>query len=282
MYRQVLISLVCIVLLFSCQLFDQKRNEEPVARVHNKYLYKSELEGLVAPGTSVADSTTIVKRYIDNWVRQQIFLTQAEKYIVDDFQSIQRKVVDYRNSLIIFTYENQLLNEKLDTLITDEVLQEYYERHINEFKLRDNIVQLNFVKLPVDAPDINLVRRLIRSDDADDLARLEEYCINHAAGYFLDQESWFIFPDILREVPLNPSNHQNFLRFNKNVELNDSFYRYFLYIREYRLEGSPAPLTFQIDNIKAIILNHRKQSLVNEFRQELHRNAVKDGAFEIF
>jgi hypothetical protein len=282
MYRQFFFSLIFIVSLTSCQFFDQKRDDEPVARVHKKVLYKSDLQGLVAPGISATDSITIVKRYIENWVRQQIFLNDAEVNIGDEAKSIQRKVDDYRNSLIIYTYENQILNEKLDTLISDEVLQEYYERHINEFKLRDNIVQLNFVKLPVDAPDINLVRRLIRSEDADDLTRLEEYCINHAAGYFLDQESWFIFSDILREVPLNPSNHENFLRFNKNVELNDSFYRYFLYIREYRLEGSAAPLTFQIDNIKAIILNHRKQSLVNEFRQELYLNALKDGAFEIF
>jgi hypothetical protein len=183
---------------------------------------------------------------------------------------------------MIFTYENQLLNQKLDTIITQEILQEYYDKHQHEFRLRNNIVKINFVKVPIDAPDINMVRNLIASSKEEDIGKLEDYCINNAAGYFLDQNSWFIFTDILRELPINPANHEQFLRNNKSVELKDEFYRYFLYIRDYKMEGTISPLTFQSDNIKAIVLNHRKQQLINQFRQELYKKAVKDGAFEIY
>ncbi len=268
--------------LASCNLFDGRRGDERVAKVNNQYLYRSDLTELVAPGTTSADSAVIVKRYIDNWIRQQVYLQEAQNNLSKDLLNFDRKMEDYRNSLVIFTYENELIAQNLDTLITDEIMEEYYDKHQDEFKLRDNIVQLNFVKLPVDAPEINRVRRLIRSQETEDLEELEEYCLNHAAGYFLDQESWFIFTDILREVPLNPSNHENFLRNNSFVELNDQFYRYFLYIRDYKLEGSPSPLTFQADNIRAIILNHRKQELVNEFRQRVYRDAVQNNAFEIY
>ncbi len=280
MYRLFLILFLIAGLLSSCM--NGGKSGEQLARVHDKYLYESDLQGLFPPGTSSDDSTVIVNRFIENWVRQQIYLYEAEKNLSADMPNIQRKIDDYRNSLLIFTYENEIISKNLDTLITDQLLEEYYEQHQDEFRLRESIVKLNFVKLPVDAPDINQVRRLIRSDDMEDIVKLEEYSLNHAAAFFLDQESWFVFSDILREIPLNPSNHESFLRNNRFIELNDEFYRYFLYIRDYKLEGSSSPLIFEVDNIKAIILNHRKQALINEFRQNLYKEAIGNGVFEIY
>lgn len=271
-----------VFIFTSCNLIDTRRGDDRVARVNDKHLYKSDLAELVTPGTNPSDSAVIVKRYIENWIRQQVYLQEAENNLSSEKLDFESKIQNYRNSLVVFTYENELIAQELDTVITEEVMKEYYENHQDEFRLRDNIVQVNFVKLPIDAPDINQIRSLIRSEEPEDLEELEEYCLNHAAGYFLDQESWFIFTDVLREVPLNPSNHATYLRNNKFVELNDQYYRYFLYIRDYELEGSPSPLTFQADNIKAIILNHRKQELVNDFRQRVYRDAVKNNAFEIF
>lgn len=266
----------------ACTLFTGSKAEERVARVNSKYLFKSDLQGIVTPGTSAADSAVIIKRFIDNWIRQQIYLEEAEKNLTADHADFQRKVENYRNSLIIFSYENQYINTYLDTIITPELMAEYYEKHQDEFKLRDHIVQVKYVKLPLDAPEINSVRRLIRSDSEQDLIALEEYCINNAASYFLDTDSWFVFSDILRDMPINPQNTESFLRNNSFLERRDDFYRYLLYIIDYRLEGSASPIVFQSDNIKAIILNHRKQELINEFRQGLFKNAASNGSFEIF
>ncbi len=268
--------------LGACSLFNGKNADERVARVNNKYLYKSELQGIIAPGTNAADSAVIIKRYIDNWVRQQVYLAEAEKNISADNQEFNRKVENYRNSLIIFSYENQYIRDNLDTVITPELMAEYYEKHQDEFKLREHIVQVRFIKLPLDAPNVNTVRRLIRSESEQDFIALEDYCINHAASYFIDSNSWFIFSDILRDMPINPQNTEAFLRNNSFLERTDDFYRYFLFIKDYRLEGSASPMAFQSDNIKAIILNHRKQKLINEFRHELFKNASINGSFEIY
>ena len=279
---------IVILIIFSasfigaCSWFSGRSADERVARVNNKYLYRSELQGIITPGINAADSAVIIKRYIENWVRQQVYLAEAEKNLTADYADFHRKIENYRNSLIIFTYENHYIKANLDTVITPELMAEYYEKHQDEFKLRDHIVQVKFVKLPLDAPDINTVRRLIRSDSEQDLIALEDYCINHAASYFLDSDSWFIFSDILRDMPINPLNTESFLRNNSFLERTDDFYRYFLYIIDYRLEGSASPIVFQSDNIKAIILNHRKQQLINEFRHELFKNAVSNGSFEIY
>ena len=279
---------IVILIIFSasffgaCSWFSGRSADERVARVNNKYLYRSELQGIITPGINAADSAVIIKRYIENWVRQQVYLAEAEKNLTSDYADFQRKVENYRNSLIIFSYENHYIKANLDTVITPELMAKYYEKHQDEFKLRDHIVQVKFVKLPLDAPDISMVRRLIRSDGEQDLVALEEYCINNAASYFLDSDSWFIFSDILRDMPINPQNTESFLRNNSFLERTDDFYRYFLYIIDYRLEGSSSPIAFQRDNIKSIILNHRKQQLINEFRHELFKNAASNGSYEIY
>lgn len=267
---------------FACNFLGTGKKGERLAKVHGNYLYSDDLDGVVLPGISEADSVVIVKRFIENWVRQQVFLNHAQANTSTNIFDIERKVEDYRNSLIIFTYENEIISQQLDTVISDELLAEYFDKHQDEFKLRDNIIRANFVKLPVDAPYLRQIRNLLRSDDPEDVRELEEYCINHAATYSLDHDSWFIFTDILREIPLDPSNHENFLRNNSFVELTDEYYRYFLYIRDYKLEGSTSPLTFQEENIRAIILNHRKQTFINQYRQDLYMDAVKNKKFEIF
>lgn len=281
MYRIITIFCLSSLILVSCGYFSNA-DDVRVAKVYNNVLYLSDLEGLVPPGTNSADSATIVQRYIDQWIKNNVYLNEAKRNLSRNVADIDRKVEDYQNSLLIFTYENQFLDQKLDTNITQEVLQDYYDKHQLEFRLRNNIVKINFVKIPIDASDINMVRNLIASSEEEDINKLEEYCINNAAGYFLDQNSWFIFTDILRELPINPANQEQFLRTNKLVELKDEYYRYFLYIRDYKLEGTISPLTFQLDNIKAIVLNHRKQQLINQLRQELYLKAVKDGAFEVY
>lgn len=282
--QKLIVILIIISTSFfgACTLFTGRKADERVARVNSKYLYRSDLQGIISPGTGAADSAVIIKRYIDNWIRQQIYLEEAEKNITADQAEFQRKVENYRNSLIIFSYENHYIKANLDTVISPELMAEYYEKHQDEFKLRDHIVKVKYVKLPMDAPEINSVRRLIRSDSEQDLITLEEYCINNAASYFLDTDSWFVFSDILRDMPINPQNSESFLRNNSFLERRDDFYRYFLYIIDYRLEGSASPIVFQSDNIKAIILNHRKQELINEFRQGLFKNAASNGSFEIY
>ncbi|MFW5752131.1 MAG: hypothetical protein ACOCW8_02210 [bacterium] len=273
---------VSVALISSCDtVFDQKRKDR-VARVGNKYLYKDELKDIVSPGTSPADSAVVVKRYIEKWIRQQIFLQEALNSLSKEQQNFSRKVEDYRNSLIIFAYENYLVQNQLDTTITDTILSNYYEEHKNEFQLRNHIVKVNFLKLPLDAPDIAKVRTLIRSESTEDVEELEEYAVNHAATYFLHQDTWFIFDDILRDFPLNISNHEQFLRNYNFREITDDYYRYFLYIKDYKLEGTTSPLAFQSDNIKAIIMNHRKQKFINDFRQQLYKDAIMNSEFEIY
>lgn len=265
------------------------RQEEPralddhlLATAYSSRLYASDVVGIVPAGSLPEDSALIVRRYVDNWIRQQVFLHHANENLDPANIDFEKKIQDYRNSLLIFAYETELVRNGLDTLVTEAQINEYYEQNQMSFKLQESIVRVIYVKVPLDAPELGLLRRLYRSSDPDDLQRLEDYCVQHAANYFIEPDNWLLFSELLREIPLQVSDPESYLTRNRHVELSDEFYRYFLYIQDYKLKGGVSPLSFERENVRSILLNRRRHAFVNQKREELFQQALQSGSFETF
>ncbi len=271
-----------LFILYSCDYLPKKVDEEVIATAYGEKFYRADLENIVPPNVSQEDSINIVRRYVDNWVRQQVVVEFARKNLSEEQMDFEKKIREYKNSLIIFAFENHFIGENLDTTVKHDQISEYYESHKQYFKLKENIAKVTYAKVPLNAPDQHIPRELCRSHDPEELEKLENYCIQHAATYFIDTDTWLVFDEVLREVPVRTSSQQTFLRNNRYVEISDQYYRYFLYIHDLKLQGNESPLSFAIDNIRNIILNKRKQELIKNLRNELYREAIKSGNFEIF
>ena len=112
------------IIISSCNYFNQDKDKDfPIARAFDKSLYFSEIQGIVPPNSSESDSIQIVNNYINNWIRQTVLLTQAEKNMTPDQLNIDKEIQDYKNSLIIFSYEQELIRQKLDTIITEKMIE---------------------------------------------------------------------------------------------------------------------------------------------------------------
>lgn len=266
----------------SCQNDQTPTDDELIAKVYNHSLYRSDIKDFIPAGMSAQDSAQLFRRFLDNWVQQHVILHNAMENLSSEQMNFERKIEDYRTSLIVFAYETQLVKQYLDTLVGDSEIAEYYEIHQNSFKLKDDIAKVVYVKVPLDTPEIWRLRNLYRTSDPQELVQLEEYCVQHAATYLIDRDTWLLFRDILREVPINTNNPESFLRSNKYVELSDSYYRYFLHILDYRLKGSVSPLAFERDNVRAIILNQRKHKFISERRSVYLEQAIRDRQLETF
>lgn len=265
------------------------RQEEPravddllLASAYSGRLYASDIPGIVPKGSLPEDSMRIVKRYVDNWVRQQVFLHHATNNLDLAKMDFEKKIQDYKNSLIIFAYETELVRNDLDTLVTEAQVSEYYEQNHLDFKLQESIVRVVYVKVPLDAPELGVLRRLYRSGDPDDIALLEDYCVQHAANYFIEPDNWLLFSELLREIPLPVSNPESYLTQNRHVELTDEYYRYLLNIQDYKLKGSVSPLSFERENVRSILLNRRRHAFVNQKREEFFQQALQSGSLETF
>ena len=131
--RLIIYLIVLIFALISCNQQEKGMNEDPVARVYDKYLYPSDLKGHIPPGLNSEDSIRISRRLVEEWIRNQLLLKQAEIQLPEDMKDVDKQVEEYRTSLLIFKYKQNLLSMNLDSLISDKEIRAVFsiEKFIN-------------------------------------------------------------------------------------------------------------------------------------------------------
>lgn len=288
-YWIICFSLLTGVVVSSCDLIQMKKDSgpqggmTPVARVNNAYLYKNELSGIVLAGTPKEDSISRVEAYVDNWVRKQLLLQEAMRKININEAEVERKILEYRYSLIAYEYQTYYVKQNLDTAITEQEILQYYQDNLDNFVLKQNIVRATFIKVLKNAPRTDRIKGLVLSDREKDKADLKSYCLSFAAAYHIGDSSWIPFDELVRNSPLAEiPNKVQFLKSNQYYETNDDNYLYFLSIGEYRILDEVSPIEFVRSDIRNIIQNKRKVELARKLENEVYDNAVKQKTFEIY
>jgi hypothetical protein len=134
------------VLFTGCDLIRRKPDpaENPrkaVARVNNVLLYEDELEGIATSGVTKDDSTARVLAYVNSWIRKQLVMQEAEKKININEAEVERKILEYRYSLIGYEYQNFYIRKNLVVTVSVKDIFQYYKDHKDNFILKKNIVR---------------------------------------------------------------------------------------------------------------------------------------------
>jgi len=87
---------------------------------------------------------------------------------------------------------------------------------------------------------------------------------------------------VMREVPLRDYNPELLVKTTRRIEMNDSLFNYFLFIRDFKIKNMPSPLSFERDNIRQVIINKRKLQLIEEMKQSVYAQAKENGNFEVY
>lgn len=281
--KSVLFLAILTFALTSCKYFGESgKKGKPIARVYEKYLYTSDMQGLVPSGTSSKDSIDITKSYINNWIKQELLLYQAESNLSDEQMNFEKQVQQYRNSLVIFQYESELIRQKLDTTLSMKEIEDYYNQNQANFLLHENILRASYVSVSRNTPLAPKFRQLIKSDKPADVEKLTELCQQHAAVFQLDEQGWISFAELAGKVPVKVTDQLEFLGKNPYFETEDSTFRYFVRVKEYKVKESISPLSFEIANIRAILLNKRKSGLISGMEEDLYKAALGKKNFEIY
>ncbi len=284
MQRVLLFAALLSLLMISCNLLPGKtgNKEKAIAKVYDKYLYAEEFQGIFPAGISAADSLEMTNAYINNWVRQELLLKQAEDNLDESSRDFSKQIEQYRNSLIIYAYESELVKQKLDTVVPMTEIQDYYLQNQANFLLRENIVLASYVILEKNSPLAAKVRLLLLSNRPADKDKLQTLCLENGAEFRIDNENWISFSDLTRKIPLSVDDQEDFLKSNKFYVVNDSVSSYFVAIAAYKSKESVSPLNFEIGNIRTILLNKRKADLLSRMEDDLISDAVKRNKYEIF
>ncbi len=273
-----------LFLFISCKYFqkESKETQDAIARVYDYELYPEDLTGVIPAGISKDDSIAIVTNYIDNWVHQKTMLHKAETELNDQEKDVAKELEEYRYSLITYAFERELIAKKLDTIVSDEEILSFYNNHPQNFELKDNIIRVIYLKLSKKSPKLDKVRQWYKSEAKKDRALLEDYCHQYAMNYFLDDTTWLLFDDLVKEIPIKTYDQEQFLENNRTIEIEDSSLIYLVNIKGFMIKNSMSPLSFERKNIVAMIINQRKRKLIDETEQQAFEDAKNGGKIEVF
>lgn len=268
----------------ACRFFQKEDKQQPdaIAKAFDKVLYRSDLATIVPGGTSHQDSITIIRSYINNWLKQQVVLKKAEDNLNEQQKEVSAKLEEYRNSLITYIYESELIQQKLDTSVSEEEIKTYYNDHQANFLLKDNIVKATYVKLPSRAPKLDKVRQWYQSGSARDSSLLVDYCHQFATDFYFGGDEWLLFDELLKKVPIKTYDKEEYLRNNRFIEVSDTSGIYFINIRGFKIKESISPLSFENDNIRALIINKRKLELVDAMEKSAFDDAIRTSEIIIY
>lgn len=282
----VLIGIAFLILLAGCDYFQKSSKEVVVAECYGKYLYESDLQGIVPEGASIMDSIQRVSTFIDSWIKRQVLIHQAENNLDKAKLDLKKQMEEYRNSLIIYEYESQLINQKLDTVVSEDEIAEYYEQNKEDFQLRNTMVRVAYVILNEDEDKDNkqkaTFQKLLSDPDTLLLQNIDILANYYAVKSYVDVDQWMRLDDLTNIIPIEIFNAESFLKKNKFVCFDMNEYTYIVRFVDYLLEESTSPLEMVSDNIKSVILARRKQEMLEKMKTSLYEKAKRDRAFEVY
>jgi len=260
----------------------EKNPEQPLARAFEHYLYPSDLGKVIPLGTNPEDSILLAKRYIETWVKDQLMEHMAEESLTEEQMDFQKQIEEYHRSLLIFTYRQKLLEQKMDTVVTEGEILDYYEENSKNFLLDQDVIKGTFIKVPLSAPNLEQLRRWSWNSREEDLSQIEKYCITYAEKFSDFTDTWINFSSIKMQLPMKISDPSRYLQSYSNIETSDSLFRYLLHISDFLIEGEEAPVEMATKDITNIILNKRKIEFIRELEHRVYSDGVTRNQFEIY
>ncbi len=275
-------GITLVVLFVSCDIIPEIKTKEdrPLAKVYDKVLYFSEVEVLLKDNASTSDSIQLFDSYTSNWIKKQLFLRKAEFNLQDDeINDFESLVEDYRTTLYINAYKEGVINNKLDTVITSQQVDEYYQINAETFRLNEDLIRFRFIQFSLDnLSDEQELNRLIRSNDNKDFVELKNRELEFKSSH-LNDSVWVRTLDLplivnSKLISKEGINRTGTYRFQDSVNVD------LISILELKKRGEVAPKSYVSQTVKQIILHKRKLNLLRDLEEDLLDDAIKNGKFE--
>ncbi len=272
-----------LVLLFSCEYLKKTDERKPVARVNGTYLFEDDIKNLVPEGASKEDSSLLVQNFVNRWATQQLLMDGAKLNLSEEKQNNFNKLVEqYKNDLYTKAYMEALVKRNIDTVISDEEAERYYENNKAVFKLNEELIKFRYVNLDENMINYDDVKKRFERYNDRDKRILDSMSIQFKSYSFKDSV-WIKLSQAIRKIPaVTPENKEQLLKKSNFIQLKDSLGVYLMQINDVLLRNETAPLEYVRPTINQIVINKRKLDLIRELEKDITKDAVKNKQFEIY
>ncbi len=281
-----MVSIVMIVLAacVSCRTISSFLNGgEVVAEVGTSKLYRSDLEKVIPRGISSEDSVRLSMQYINSWAADLVYLKIAEEQLSKAEKDVSKELEDYRKSLLKYRYEQLYVNERLDTAVTDDLLEDYYAKHQDKFRLKRPLVKARYLCIASDSPSLEPIRKRMSSQDPEDVMEADSLAFSSAIRFTTWNDRWVDVTVLAGEFAMDYGtflagiDRKGWIERKDTLNLTRAAYVYAVSPQE-----DVAPLEYCVPMIRDMIISARKQALVNSLERDLLKDARENGQFVIY
>lgn len=283
-YSGLLPILFFAAMLSSCTLVDRFAGREAIAKVGNKTLYRSETDKIIPKGISPQDSVALVRQYINSWAVKQLKVLKAEQELPKQERDVEKQLEDYRTQLLAFRYENMYITQRLDTLVSENLMMEYYEEHKETFTATEGIMKGRMLKLSNNSPNLKVIsRQLLKKESVSETGDddMEEFARSSAYAYNNYNNNWVGLNVVAKETGADIDKLTAALTKGAIYNQKDSLYTTMVQSLEFVAPGEVAPFEFYKDKIKEIIISKRKQDLEASLQRDILNDALNSNVLKI-
>ena len=283
--RKGLFILGVLLLAFSCQCGDGSHEllrGEVVAKVGKHKLYQSELQSYIPAGVSPEDSAALATRYVNAWAEDLLLLDMAQEQLSKADKDVKGELEEYRRTLLKYRYQQLYILQRLDTLITDEEIESYYNANTERFRLDRPVIKARYMIIPKDSRSLSSLKKKMSSDDEMEVIEADSLGRYAALKYVDASDTWMDAITLAQDLG---TEWQSLLKsINKHfAEVPDEAGNlHIAYIVEMVQDGKPAPQEYVTDRIRDLILSNRKHKLESDLERDLLEDALRTQKFVIY
>lgn len=268
--------------LLSCEYAGKNAQQgQPLAAVGSKKLYPEDVKDIFPPGVAEEDSLTMLRTCIDAWVKKMLLLRLAEENLSRKQKDVSALLEDYRTSLLVYRYKQEYV-EHVDTTVSELECEAFYSENRQHLTLYKPVVRVLFIKLRKNSPYLERIRKIYTSNQPEDVTTLEDLCLQAALKFDHYGNRWLTLDELTKELPLRQGGYEDKVVRKRAIEVEDNEYTYLVAIRDFKERNAIAPAEYEYDNIKTIILNRRKQSMIQNLERRILQEARQTNFVKIY
>lgn len=270
--------IIPILFLSSCN-FISRHSDGAVAEVDGYVLYQVDLDAITSSAISLEDSSSRAREFIKQWATDILVYNEAKKL---NSERIEMLVEDYRRSLYIYEYEQNLVNKHMSQDVHDSTINLFYEQTKQQYILQDHIFKGILLVLPHATPQLDQLKKWLNTLNEDDMEKIEKYAYQYASGYELFNDNWVTANQILLRLPIQTDILKTSLRQNATIQVDDSLSTYILHVTDKRFAGEVMPLEYAKQEITKWILSQKQVNFLQEERNKVYENAIRFNKLKIY
>ena len=280
--NKIFLTIINLIVLCSCDFINQENLDTPIARVNDSYLYQKDIKNLIFENTSKDDSTLIVTNFINRWATKQLLIDQSIINLTQEKQDAYNNLVNqYKTDLYIEAYKSSIVAKQLDSIITFEELEKFYNQNKENFKLNDDLLKIRYIHIDENFSNTKELVEKFKRFDSIDKNELTKLSIKFKA-FNLNDSIWIKNDLLIGVLPVLKQNNIQVLKKTNFTQLQDSLGVYLVKIEAVLKTNDIAPLSYVKPTIEQIVINKRKQEILKKIEKEITIDAIKNKNFELF